>query len=177
MFLWVALKLNESFANDIRNKVKAINQKYNLDEKALELPAHISLKISFDILNNDKQLLIDKMVTLIKSYLPLKVTTNKIERNGNIIWISIKENNKLQQIHNKLDLLLLNYGISKHEFDDNFMFHSTLFIDENEEKIKEMYDVIKDVDVSDNIKVDSIIMGESEDGINFIPILDIVVKG
>ena len=107
----------------------------------------------------------------------LEVTTNKIERNGNIIWISIKENNKLQQIHNKLDLLLLNYGISKHEFDDNFMFHSTLFIDENEEKIKEMYDVIKDVDVSDNIKVDSIIMGESEDGINFIPILDIVVKG
>ena len=57
------------------------------------------------------------------------------------------------------------------------MFHSTLFIDENEEKIKEMYDVIKDLDVSDNIKVDSIIMGESEDGINFIPILDIVVKG
>lgn len=176
MFLWVALKLNETFADNIRSKAKNINLKYKLDEKALELPAHISLKISFDILDNDKQLLISKMIELIKTYLPLTVSTSKIERNGSIIWFTFKENKTLVEIHNKLDLLLLNYGISKHEFDDDFIFHSTLFIDENEEIVKEMFENLKEFDISDDIKIDSIIMGKSDDGINFHPILDEVIK-
>jgi hypothetical protein len=40
-----------------------------------------------------------------------------------------------------------------------------------------MHNQIKDIDVSDNMLIDSIIIGESEDGINFHPILDKVIKG
>lgn len=176
MYLWVALKLNESFAYNIRNKVKEINKKYNLDEKALKLPAHISLKISFDIKDNSQNELIDKMVSLISSYLPLQVCSLKIEKNGNIIWVTFKENNTLKLIHNALDEMLLNYKIPKHEFDKNFMFHSTLFIDENEDKVIKMYDEIKKINVEEEMILDSIIIGESLDGINFVPILNKSIK-
>ena len=73
-------------------------------------------------------------------------------------------------------LLNIFNGKIGHEFDDDFIFHSTLFIDENEEIVKEMFENLKEFDISDDIKIDSIIMGKSDDGINFHPILDEVIK-
>ena len=52
------------------------------------------------------------------------------------------------------------------------MFHSTLFIDENTELIDKMYELIKNEDVSDTLILDTILIGKSLDGINFIPIVN-----
>ena len=167
MYLWVALKLKEDFANNVRQQCKTINKDVNVCVDALRLPAHISLKISFLIEDNDKQMHIENIINLIKRKLPLKVQTNKIVKFNNIIWVTYDDNKVLDDLHNELDEMLLSYGISKHEYDYEFKFHSTLFIDENIDKINEIYDKIKDIDVRKEEIIDTIIIGESYDGINF----------
>ena len=112
-------------------------------------------------------MLIDNIIDLIKRKLPLTVETNKIEKFNNIIWVTYNDNKVLEDLHNNLDEMLLSYGITKHEYDYDFKFHSTLFMDENTDKINEIYEKIKDIDVSSTEVIDTIVIGESKDGINF----------
>ena len=171
MFLWVALKINDAFAYNLRKKCVELNKSINLSMQALSLPAHISLKITFDIKENDKQTLIDTIKKVVKPYLPMSVKTSCIEKVNNIIWVKFKDNDQLTSLHNALDETLYKYGILQHEFDKNFIFHSTLFIDENINLIDTMYEIIKDEDVSDTLILDTLLIGESSDGINFVPIV------
>ena len=58
--------------------------------------------------------------------------------NNNIIWTLFEENKVLYTIHEELDEKLITYGINRHEFDRNFIFHSTLFMDDNVDRIDKM---------------------------------------
>ena len=59
------------------------------------------------------------------------------------------------------------FTVDEDEYDYDFKFHSTLFMDENIDKINEIYEKIKDIDVSSTEVIDTIVIGESKDGINF----------
>ena len=104
---------------------------------------------------------------VVRKYLPLKVTSSHIERNNNIIWSLFEYNQILNDIHNELDERLLHFNVSKHMFDENFIFHSTLFMDDCNEKINSMYELIKNMDIKSTNTIDTIIIGSSNDGVNF----------
>lgn len=167
MFLWVGLLLDENYGNNIKSKCIKLNKSLLLDEKAFELPTHISLKISFQVNENQKEEIINEILLVVRKYLPLKVTSSHIERNNNIIWSLFENNQILCDIHNELDDRLLKRGIQKHIFDENFIFHSTLFMDDCNEKINAMYKLIKDMDIKSINTLDTIIIGSSDDGVNF----------
>lgn len=167
MFLWVGLLLDENYGNNIKNKCQKLNKSLLLDEKAFELPTHISLKISFQINENQKEEIINEILFVVRKYLPIKVTSSHIERNNNIIWSLFEYNQILNDIHNELDERLLHFNVSKHMFDENFIFHSTLFMDDCNEKINSMYELIKNMDIKSSNTIDTIIIGSSDDGVNF----------
>ena len=158
MFLWVGLLLDENYGNNIKNKCQKLNKSLLLDEKAFELPTHISLKISFQVNENQKEEIINEILLIVRKYLPLTVTSSHIEKNNNIIWSLFENNQILCDIHNELDDRLLKRGIQKHIFDENFIFHSTLFMDENINKINNMYELIKHYDVKQEHILDTIII-------------------
>lgn len=172
MYYWIALRLNENYGNNIKAKCKELNKLVLVDEKSFNLPAHISLKISFESPINDELKLLNLLLSIVRKYLPLKVTSSHIELNNNIIWTLFEKNKTLINIHSKLDEELMKIGVNQHPFDECFIFHSTLFMDENINKINNMYELIKHYDVKQEHILDTIIIGKSNDGINYEVIIN-----
>ena len=56
------------------------------------------------------------------------------------------------------------------------MFHSSLFIDENIDKLMQMYNKIKDVSLPDSITINDFIIGSSPSGENGTYIVNEVIS-
>ena len=90
---------------------------------------------------------------------------DKIEMYDNIIWIRMKRNTYLDKVHDELNSILLEkYNIKLHEYDLDYKYHTTLFMDSNKDSIKEAYNLVKEVDLPQNIKANQFIIGTSETG-------------
>ena len=77
----------------------------------------------------------------------------------------MKKNNILDNIHIDLNSMLLEkYNIGLHEYDLDFLFHTTLFMDNDEEKIKKAYERIKDITIPKAMLINKYIIGISETG-------------
>lgn len=163
MFLWIGCKLPEEFESEIRQHCMAANQQIGLNTLAFQLPQHISLKISFqtecvdDVLNT--------LVAYLVQQTPFSVELDHIEQVGNILWIPVEESIHLKRMHAELDSLLeQRFSIGQHEFDKCFLFHSTLFIDSNEEKIAQMAGMLATYSLPRKLPVDTFLLGISETG-------------
>lgn len=130
---------------------------------AFSLPKHIFLKISFESKEYLKVIeIIENILSGIESLMVDVIGINKI---SSIIWLNIKENKKLKNIHDNLnETLIHNLNISKHEFDKDFKFHSTLYLDRNEEKLADMFKLLSKEDFNDKLLINSYAIGISQDG-------------
>ena len=72
------------------------------------------------------------------------IAKNRITHNYSLF----EQNHILEQIHDELDTNLLKLGVKQHDFDKKFIFHSTLFMDENIDKIKSVMPYLKHVRLS-----------------------------
>ncbi len=131
MFLWVGAVFDNNTENEIRSIANKLNKDYGLSTVAFSLPQHISLKISFEC--DDYQKVIDFIKTRFLQFSPFEVEITDISKiDGSLIWLEIKENDILRQMHNLLnESLLKEFGIPLKSFDGkDFKFHSTLFFDD-----------------------------------------------
>ena len=163
MYLWVGCKLPEAFEREIRQRCLALNEQVGLDTVAFELPQHISLKISFQTDRTDEVL--DDLAAFLAEQRPFSVRILHAEQAGNILWMTVAENDRLQRLHAQLDERLKDrFGIPQHEFDKCFLFHSTLFMDADAEKIGRMERLLADYPISRELPVDTFLLGMSETG-------------
>ncbi|NEU04969.1 2'-5' RNA ligase family protein [Clostridium senegalense] len=153
----------KEYEKKVRDRCNIYNCNIGLDDVTFSLPQHISLKISFqckEYLNAIK--IIENMLSGMG---PLAVDVIGINRIPSIIWLTIKENEKLKSIHDDLDeALLYNLNIYQHEFDKDFKFHSTLYLDKNEEKLTEIFNLLNEEEFNDKLVINSYAIGVSEDG-------------
>ena len=56
------------------------------------------------------------------------------------------------------------FDVKPHEYDLDFKFHTTLFIDGDKDKINTAYQKIKHIDIPKNFKVTKFLIGESLTG-------------
>lgn len=163
MFVWVGCKLPESFAEEIRHRCLTLNREIGLDTVAFSLPQHISLKISFETDRPDEVLA--DLTAFLAAQKPFSVCMIGVEQAGNILWMPVAENDHLQQLHANLDARLESrFGIPQHEFDKCFLFHSTLFMDPDAEKIARMRSVLAGYPAGQELTVDTFLLGISETG-------------
>ena len=163
MFVWIGCKLPETFETELRRLCLIRNEHIGLDTTAFSLPQHISLKISFE---TDRP---EETLTFLEHYLssqqPFSVTLHAPEQMGNILWMPVEENSKLQQLHALLDdQLQKRFGIPQHEFDKRFQFHSTLFIDSDADKLATMTQALAGCVKTQEMKIDRFLLGLSETG-------------
>lgn len=143
MYIWIGVLLPDDFSQSLKEELKVINKNIGLNEDAINFPQHISLKIVFE--TQQFSLVLKRINDIFATYHPFIVSTKRVEMNGPIIWIRMKDNSILEEIHKKLDFILkYEFNIFPQEYDTRFIFHSTLFIDQKEEERKKMMDVIKD---------------------------------
>ena len=61
-------------------------------------------------------------------------------------------------------MLFEKYGVGLHEYDCDYKFHTTLFMENNEEKIRSAYETVKNVYLPEKISVNKLLIGVSESG-------------
>lgn len=163
MHIWIGCRLPEEFEREIRALCLEKNRKLGLDEAAFSLPQHISLKISFE--TDRAEEILEDLPRLFASQPPFRVTIREIQQNGNILWLTIAENETLRQLHEKLDEhLKAHFGVDQHLFDTCFQFHSTLFIDPDVPKIAEMKVRLAEFALPRELTVERILLGVSDSG-------------
>lgn len=163
MYLWVGCKLPEAFEQEIRQHCLSLNREVGLDTVAFELPQHISLKISFQ--TEQPEAVADLLADFLAAQTAFSVRINRAEPNGTILWIPVEENKTLRRLHGQLDALLEDrFGIPQHPFDKCFLFHSTLFMDPEEDKIRTMTGLLAEYPLARDLTVDTFLLGESETG-------------
>lgn len=167
MYIWVGCDINPKFF-EFREKVKEINAELNLSEAALKLPQHISLKISFEMEEEIAKHCIKDIIELLKIQKPFVAKLGKCElRDDGIIWIRVEENEQLSALHKELDEIAISYAVKPHAFDKQFIFHTTVITDEDSEKLAAAYDKIKDIPYPEELKINTFLVGHSDDNINF----------
>ena len=164
MYIWIACDLSDSLGK-VREECLALNKKVGADEVAFSLPQHISLKISFRIDDG----IFENVISDIRGYFaasePFSIAGPVLEKVGNIVWLRFDEEPTLVKMHTDFDEMMLHkYGVPQHEFDKSFAYHSTLFIEQNREKLELIYDKISEVALPKTVDVSRFIIGVSETG-------------
>ncbi len=162
MYIWTAIDVDDQL-KEIRSQTQNIS--VGFDNPALTLPFHISLKISFCVDDAISPHVIETLLDYFKTLKPFWVDVDGIETENNIVWIRIKENDALCQLHNDLDLILMEkHNVPRHAFDLDFKFHTTLFWGLETEKITQTYTRIKNAPVPKTLAADKLIIGASQSG-------------
>ncbi|MDE7439089.1 MAG: 2'-5' RNA ligase family protein [Clostridia bacterium] len=176
MFIWIGCDINPKFI-EYREKVKEFNADLNLSETALNLPQHISLKITFEMQEEIAKHCIKDIIELLKSAKPFTAKVEKLElHDGGILWLRVEENEQFKTLHDELDQIAISYAVKPHAFDKQFIYHSTVIMDENAEKLSTMFERLKDIPYPDELKINTFLVGTSEDNVNFKVVRRIKVK-
>ena len=164
MFLWIAIDVDEQVI-ELRENAENYIINHGLTSPTLTLPFHISLKISFQVSSDISQDVISDIRDFCRSLKPFTIAVKGIEKTDSIIWLTMQDNAYLTDMHNKLDeMLLKKYGVVQHEFDKSFIFHTSILIMSNRERLSTAFETIKDVQIPDVLNAKKIIIGSSTDG-------------
>ena len=163
MNIWFGIDV-DNYYKDVKKKVQKIEKDLNIT-LGMILPYHISLKMSFNVSDSIKDDVIDTLINYFKCLATFVVETKGIEKHDNIIWVRMKKSDILNNIHIDLNSLLLEkYSISLHEYDLDFLFHTTLFMDDDKDKISNAFKLIKDIEVPKEMTIDKYLIGVSDTG-------------
>lgn len=164
MYIWVAIDVSEQ-VTALREKAEKYIRDHGAASPTLTLPFHISLKISFQISEDVYCDVVRDIRDLCGTLQPFEIPVGSIERNGSIIWLTMKDCAELERIHASLDKLLLEkHGVAQHEFDKEFIFHTSILIMDDEELLCGALDALADADVPSVLRAEKIIIGSSADG-------------
>ena len=163
MYIWIGCKLPEDFEQELRACCILHNEQIGLDMAAFSLPQHISLKISFE--TQQPESILGDLAAFLQGQESFSVHMQNPEQAGKILWLPVAENPDLKRLHRQLDQRLEEkFGIVQHPFDKAFLFHSTLFMDDDPPKIAKMRQLLEKDPMERELAVDTFLLGLSETG-------------
>lgn len=162
MKVWVGCDINSRFL-EYREKVKELNGDLGLCLSSFDLPQHISLKISFEADEEVAKHCIKDMIEFLKTIKPFSVKIEGLELHDSIIWLRMQENQTLTALHDELDQIGISYAIKQNALDKQFIFHTTIIMDENEENAGKMIERLKGVAYPEELKINTFLIGHSID--------------
>ena len=166
MYVWIGCDISPKFV-EYREKVKECNAEVSASEAAFSFPQHISLKITFEMDDDIAKHCIKDIIEFLKGAKPFEAKAWNIELQNGIIWIRMEENEHFKFLHEELDQIAISYAVKQHEFDKNYIFHSTVIMDEDNEKLEKLYEKIKDIPYPKELKINTFLVGHSFDKINY----------
>lgn len=162
--IWLGIDVEEPLQG-IKPRLSAAERAAGIIHSNLTLPLHISLKISFPAAGERAKALVEMAEAYFRSLKPFEIEVAGVEYHETIAWIRMKENEALNRIHNELnDRLYRGFGIPLHAYDKDFLFHTTLCLDEDPSKARAVYEVFKDVALPAVLRARRFLIGASPDG-------------
>ena len=166
MFVWVGINV-ENQLKEVRRAVDGVFEKIDISNVTCQLPLHISLKISFNIENELFDSVLNDILSIYDAQKPFEIDIKGVEKYENIIWIRMYSNAEVEALATKLNLMLKEkYGIPLHEYDLDFIFHTTLFMDNDAEKINTARTLLGDIALPETLVANRFVIGTSETGKN-----------
>ena len=166
MFVWVGINVEEQL-KEVRSAVDGVFEKIDISNVTCQLPLHISLKISFEIENSLFSSVLEDITRVYEACEHFEIAVKGIEKHENIEWIRMYSNDKIEALATALNgMLLEKYGVPLHEYDLDFIFHTTLFMDDDAQKINAAHSLLGDVYLPERLLVNTLVIGNSETGKN-----------
>ncbi len=166
MFIWVGINVEEQL-KEIRSAVDGVFEKTVISNVTCQLPLHISLKISFEINNELFDEVLNDIVSIYEEQKPFKIYVKGIEKHENIMWIRMYSNDEIEALATFLNMMLKEkYGVPLHEYDLDFIFHTTLFMDDDAEKINTAHTLLGNLVLPETLVANSFVIGTSDTGEN-----------
>ena len=166
MFVWVGINVEEQL-KEVRNAVDSVFEKIDISNVTCQLPLHISLKISFEIENELFESVLNDIVSIYEAQKPFEIDVKGIEKHENIMWVRMYSNAEIEALATSLNTILKEkYGIPLHEYDLDFIFHTTLFMDDDAEKINSAHQFLGDFNLPQTLVANKFVVGKSETGEN-----------
>lgn len=161
MYIFLGIDVDEQFSR-VKSKAELIDKSIGFENSCL---LHISLKASFKIDNSTFDSVIEEVINYYLSIKPFKIDIYKLEVYDHIIWIRMCRNKELDKVHDELNKILLEkYNIGLHEYDLDYKYHTTLFMDNNTNNIKDAYNLINKIELPQSIIASQFMIGVSETG-------------
>ena len=166
MFVWVGINVEEQL-KETRKAVDGVFEKIDISNVTCQLPLHISLKISFNIENELFDSVLNDIVSIYQAQKPFKIDVKGIEKHENIMWIRMHSNKDLEALATALNVMLKEkYNVPLHVYDLDFIFHTTLFMDDDREKINIAHTILGDLNLPETLVANTFVIGKSETGEN-----------
>ena len=164
MYIWTGIDVDEQLAG-IRGRVRQLETEQGIVHSNLTLPFHISLKISFPLEGGAAQAAMDALEAYYRTLKPFPIPVAGIEYHSVITWIRMKENETLNRIHDELDgMLAERFGVGLHEYDRDYLFHTTLCMDDDAARVRRFYEALKEEPLPAVLQAESFLIGCSESG-------------
>lgn len=164
MYVWTGIDVDNQL-EDIKRNVFRIERAIGFQHSNFTLPFHISLKISFEIEEADLTGVVTALSDLYAATVPFEILICGLERYDNIIWIRMENNQRLNLLHDSVNSLMKSqFGVGLHEYDLDYMFHTTLFMDGDSEKIRAAYDQIQGQGLPKRLFANTFVIGASRSG-------------
>lgn len=177
MFVWIGINVLDELQN-VQAAGKLIEKEVRTKSSFFNFPLHISLKISFKIADSVFGAVLEEVSAIFEKTAPFDVKPQEIEVFDNIAWILYAENDKLNALHDKIcNTLFEKYGVVRHEYDNDYKFHTTLFMDGDSEKVETGYKKIKTVELPSVVRAHKFCIGASPSGkLDTFDIVKTIVK-
>lgn len=164
MYIWLGIDV-DSQLEEIKRKSMVVEKQLRFSNSNFTLPLHISLKMSFSIDNSVLDEVVADMDDFFNQLKGFTIEIEQLQCLDNICWIKMKQNLLLNDIHDRLNALLKDkYGVPLHEYDCDYLFHTTLFMDSDVEKVTHAYNLVKDVDIPQSLVANRFVIGTSVSG-------------
>ena len=164
MFVWVGIDVDGQL-KQIKESTKAVESELIFKHSNFTLPLHISLKIPFEVTNDIVQDVIEDLMKIYDETEPFEIKVKGLSCESTISWIRMEENPILMELSGKINgLMLAKYNIPLHEYDLDGKFHTTLFMDEDCQKVKQAYTKIQHIQIPARLTAERFLIGVSASG-------------
>lgn len=177
MYLWLSIDV-DNYYGYLKEKVEDTKKSLGFSYGTNGLPYHISLKISFDAKGKENMIIKD-IEDFYKTLHSFTIKPRSIEEENNILWVRYEDNIYLKGITTNLNKLLNEkYNIPYHEYDLDFVFHTTLYMSNNFDYIHNGYLMLKDEKLPKELFINKFLIGYSPLGLpeTYSVLKEVVVK-
>ena len=162
MYIWTGADVNDQLEplGSMRREAETV-----LGLQDFMLPLYISLKMSFLVPDDQVDTMIECLTAFCGSLAPFQVPVRGIERENGIVWLRYCECPELSTVHDQLNVLMQDrFGIALHPYDSDFIFHTTLFMDQDNDKLARAYEMVRSIPLPSSLRVSRCLIGMSPSG-------------
>ena len=164
MILWIGADVDAQLAA-LRDATRKAQAALGFDASLFTLPFHVSLKMSFFVPDERAEEAMDALAAFFAALSPITAAVRGVERENGIVWLRLAECPALDEAHDRLNALMREgFGVPLHPYDSDYLFHTTLFMDADNEKLARACEMVRGVPVPGALTLRRFLIGGTPTG-------------